>query len=336
MSINNLFPTIIVFLYLVIIFLLGFYKKLTVKNKLLKFNPKNVDIPIAFYCYNNQTSKDLFYLTLLNLIDKNYYKLYKKGNCTYIEWTKENIGYYTNEELKNYEMRVIRFINQLIYKDSENNFIEINQLEFLIKTDFSFNINLTKFTNEIKEDAKEIYGSVDKFSDYNFSILFGIFYFMQMLFFIYNKFAISQLLVISIPLTFITIAIADKIKNKLLKFNFKRIAFITIISLIIAMLSCVLWINLSSFNYLIFHFIMALLTFMHPLFLLINVYLIKTNTFFLNEKQKNIVDGLNLFLEELLENPKKAKDNYVYSKGFSIKIKNDNKEIEEFAHLFGI
>ena len=81
---------------------------------------------------------------------------------------------------------------------------------------------------------------------------------------------------------------------------------------------------------------MAILTFMIPLFIFLNIYLIKTNTFFFNDKQKEIVNILNNILNNLLEDNKLANKNYLLSKAFKINVKDDDELIEKFVRMIGI
>ena len=329
MNVNNLYPTLIIFVFLIIMFLVGIFRNKVIKKKNVSL--KNLDIPISFYCYNNSSIKDLFKLTFLDLLLRGYYKLYKKNEIIYIENVKSD-----DSKLLSYQKRVLSYINNLIYKEDNDNKICLDTLDYNISTDVTFGFNLTKFNNEIKEDAKNIYGNIDNFSNYILSIIFGIIYYVFILYSIYNKLSITQLFVFSILLTFPTILISDKLKNKIHKFSKLRIFIFSIVSLIIAIISCLTWINFSGYNYLFFHFIMAILTFMIPLFIFLNIYLIKTNTFFFNDKQKEIVNILNNILNDLLEDDKLANKNYLLSKAFKINVKNDDELIEKFVRIIGI
>ena len=329
MNVNNLYPTLIIFVFLIIMFLVGIFKNTVKKNE--SVNLKNLDIPISFYCYNNSSIKDLFKLTFLDLLLRGYYKLYKKDEIIYIKNVKSD-----DSKLLSYQKRVLAYINNLMYKEEDDNKICLDNLDYNISTDVAFGFNLTKFNTEIREDAKNIYGNIDKFSNHILSIIFGIIYYVFILYFIYNKLNIIQLFIFSILLTFATILVSDKLKNKILKFSRLRIFIFSIVSLIIAIISCLIWINFNGFNYLFFHFIMAILTFMIPLFIFLNIYLIRTNTFFLNDNQKEIVNSLNSILNNLLEDEKLAKNNYLLSKAFKINVKNSDELIEKFVHIIGI
>ncbi|MEG2609756.1 MAG: hypothetical protein RSA91_03690, partial [Bacilli bacterium] len=80
MDVNSLIPIIIISLYIAIIFLIDKYRNIKI-NEIE--NNINIDINkqepiINFYCYNNLKIKNLFWLTFLDLINKNYYKLTTK------------------------------------------------------------------------------------------------------------------------------------------------------------------------------------------------------------------------------------------------------------------
>ena len=51
MNVNNLYPTLIIFVFLIIMFLVGICKNKVIKKKSVSL--KNLDIPISFSCYNN-------------------------------------------------------------------------------------------------------------------------------------------------------------------------------------------------------------------------------------------------------------------------------------------
>ena len=114
MNVNNLYPTLIIFVFLIIMFLVGICKNKVIKKKSVSL--KNLDIPISFYCYNNSSIKDLFKLTFLDLLLRGYYKLYKKNEIIYIENVKSD-----DSKLLSYQKRVLSYINNLIYKEDNDN-----------------------------------------------------------------------------------------------------------------------------------------------------------------------------------------------------------------------
>ena len=101
MSITNLVPILLIFIFLTIIFLIDYYKNLYFNN--VKINKKidleKVNPTIALYCYNTGTIKNLFNMTLLNLIKKNYFELSRKKNTTYISSNQKTGKLYEHEQI---------------------------------------------------------------------------------------------------------------------------------------------------------------------------------------------------------------------------------------------
>ncbi|MEG1146000.1 MAG: hypothetical protein RSE21_01050 [Bacilli bacterium] len=338
MDVNSLIPIIIISLYIAIIFLIDKYRNIKI-NEIE--NNINIDINkqepiINFYCYNNLKIKNLFWLTFLDLINKNYYKLTTKDDETYVEWTKQNILKFDEINLITSYKIVIKYINCLIYKETESSKISLSKLDYLVKTDFSLSNNINRFNDELIKDVKKIYGNIDKISDYVIGFFFGVLYFMQVLFFISNSFKFIELILLSIPLSLANLYLSYKFKNKIYNYDKKKTIKIILISLFVSTLSCILWINLNSFNYIIFHVLMAVLTFMYPLFLFLNIYFINSNRYYKNKLQRDAVKKLGNLKMALISNNLDKEKNYVYVVGFKIKHKFKNKCLNDIISTFKI
>ncbi|MEG2250247.1 MAG: hypothetical protein RSD09_01570 [Bacilli bacterium] len=338
MDVNSLIPIIIISLYIAIIFLIDKYRNIKI-NEIE--NNINIDINkkepiINFYCYNNLKIKNLFWLTFLDLINKNYYKLTTKDDETYVEWTKQNILKFDEINLIPSYKIVIKYINCLTYKETESSKISLSKLDYLVKTDFSLSNNINRFNDELIKDVKKIYGNIDKISDYVIGFFFGVLYFMQVLFFISNSFKFIELILLSIPLSLANLYLSYKFKNKIYNYDKKKTIKIILISLFVSTLSCILWINLNSFNYIIFHVLMAVLTFMYPLFLFLNIYFINSNRYYKNKLQRDAVKKLGNLKMALISNNLDKEKNYVYVVGFKIKHKFKNKCLNDIISTFKI
>ena len=190
MRINNLTPVIITFLYLVIMFLIDYYKNIKVKvvnKKIISLD--EIPVTLGYYLYNNSNVKSLFNLTFLDLIEREYLKLVEIDDKTYVKRTKQS-----KKDLFSFELTVLNYIEQMI-KNQESN---LEDLDFNIKLDVKFNLVLNKYCQEVKKEANKLYGTVDFYSDYIFSFIFGILYFMIIGKCINHKFNIPVLFIMKI------------------------------------------------------------------------------------------------------------------------------------------
>ena len=321
MSITNLVPVLLIFLYLTIIFLVNYFKNMHFnEKKFKKVNIDDVEPSLALYCYNIGTIKNLFNTTLLYLIKKKHFKLDQKNDETYLS-SLEN-----EEDLPEYQMIVKDYINEILSDEK----IELKEFKEKLTLDYKYLAKTNKYYIALKNEANKEFGKLDFISDYTYTFIVGILYFMQLAFFIYNDFTLMQVLLISIPLSCINIILCDKVKNQILGMNKKNIAKTVIGLAITACIACLIWIKYSNSNYILFHFILALLTFMYPLFVLLNIYFIKTNLFYFNTKQRNIVYSMNVLKKDIMKSNTLKEEYYFYTKAFNIKYDFKDKKIKDY------
>lgn len=321
MSISNLVPVLLIFLYLAIIFLIYYFKNINFNGK--KYNKIDIDEiepSLALYCYNIGTIKNLFNTTLLYLIKQKHFKLETKDEKTYISSLSNK------NELPEYQVIVKEYIDEILNGEK----LELKEFNEKLTLDLKYLAKTNKYYIALKNEANKEFGKIDFISDYGYSFIVGILYFMQFAFFIYNDFTLFQVFIISLPLSYINIMLSDKLKNYLLKLNKKSIIKIIIASIIAAVISCLVWIKFSTSNYILFHFVLAILTFMYPLFVLLNIYFIKTNLFYLNSKQKNLVYSLELLKKDLVKNNALKEKYYFYTNAFHIKHKFKDQKIKDY------
>ena len=325
MSITNLVPVLLIFIYLTIIFLISYYKNIRFNN--VRINKKNditkIRPTLALYCYNTGTIKHLFNTTLMTLIDNGYFKLERINNETYISSNSKK------DKLYKYEEIIKDYIDEIL----NNKKLNINDFNEKLTLDYKYLAKTNKFYTELKKDAHKKFGKLDFVSNYMYSFIAGILYFMQIAFFVYNNFSSFQIFLISIPLSLINILLCDKVKDNIIKLENKKIIYFVVISIITSIISCLIWIKFNSSNYILFHVIVGLLSFMYPLFVLLNIYFIKTNMLCFNSKQKNIKLSLDSLKNEILENNELRDKYYIYTKSFKLKHKFKDPKINDFFNF---
>lgn len=334
--IDSIIPIGLILLYLLTMFLINYYRNISPrKKKAHQIKLEDIEPELALYCYNNGNASKLFWVTLLDLIDRGYYKLYSEENISYIKWNKKDILKVDELNLKEFEIKLVTYINTLIYKDNEKNYISLEKLQRLVSSDWSYQSISNSFTVELKKEAINTYGTVDKISIFEEPAILTYIYAMQVLYFLDVNFSTVQILLLSIPLTIITLIISNLLKHTLVKHTLKRYIFIVIPSIIMSVIAFYIWNSLSSIDYIIFHIAMALFAFMYPLLVITNIYFIKTTSHFLNKLQQDIIDQLDELKIKTINN--EMKDiNYTYVYGLKLKIASNSKEYNDFIDTFKI
>lgn len=334
--IDSIIPIGLILLYLLTMFLINYYRNISPrKKKAHQIKLEDIEPALALYCYNNGNASKLFWVTLLDLIDRGYYKLYDEENISYIKWNKKDILKVDELNLKEFEIKLVTYINTLIYKDNEKNYISLEQLQRLVSSDWSYQSISNSFTVELKKEAIETYGTVDKISIFEEPAILTYIYSMQVLYFFDVNFSTGQILLLSIPLTIITLIISNLLKHTMVKHTLKNHIFIVIPSIIMSVIAFYIWNSLSNIDYIIFHITMALFAFMYPLLVITNIYFIKTTSHYLNKLQQDIIDQLDELKIKTMNN--ETKDiNYTYVYGLKMKITSQNKEYNDFIDIFKI
>lgn len=333
--IDSIIPIILIFLYITFMVLLNCYKSMNIKKKdinkeLLKDNPIYL-----LYVYGIKANK-LFYLTILNLINKKYYSLEKKGDTLCLRYLKSNLLKYEDETLTESEQKVMGYINSLLYKEDKNMYISLDKLDNTIVGDYSFTSILNSFMIELRKEVKIKYGLIDKYADVMPIILLCFLYSLQIIVFFRLKLNILLITLLALLLTIVTMGVINLLKNKIVNHSFKRYLIIYIISVVLALTSYFIWSNNYMVDYIIYHVILGLLAFMYPLLVFTAIYFIHTNNFYRNPKQKDIINVLN-DLKGKLENTKNVnEEDYIYILGLNIKKKRIDDDYYYFKKKFNL
>lgn len=334
--IDSIIPIVLIFLYITLMILLNYYKNLSMKKKsinenLLKDNPVHL-----LYVYGNNKYNKLFFLTIINLIKKGYYAFEKKGNTLCIKYLKNDLLKYDEINLLESEKKVISYINSLLYKEDQNNYISIDKLDNVITSDFSFSSILNSYMLSLRNEVKEKYGLIDKYADILPVILLCFFYSLQVIVFFKIKLNVLLIALLAGLLTILTLGVINILKNKIINHSFKRYIIVYTVSIILALLSYYIWSNNYMIDYIIYHVIMAIFSFMYPLLIFTSIYFIHTNNFYRNSKQREIVYLLNSIKERLYTKDKISDDEYIYIFGLNIKRKTNNQDYSYFKKKFNL
>lgn len=311
MDFNNQFQVVIINIYLLLIYLLIYYKNKFIKNK-HKLDPidlKKINKTLIIYIYNKNRLRELFNVTILDLIERKYFKLTQKDGKTYISKSDKEL----DNSLK-HDQEVYNYLNTIIDEK-----IELKDLDLKIKTDLSLTQTLTKYYKSVKEESRNLIGKLDFISDYGLASILGIPYFMIIVYSIHNSFLLYQNFLIALVLMIMTIIISDKVRDsRITKKSF-------ILFSIIAYISSYIWIQNSTFNYIIFHVIIGGLSFLYPVFMRLVKYSVNTNTFYFNLQQSRINEEINT-----KENYKDNILNFALNNNYIGK----NKGLTEFFNTF--
>ncbi len=162
---------IITFILIIIYFIIKYYNK---KNKTFYFR----DIPkipssVMSYYVNGKIDDRTIWLTILDLISKNYYKIEKIKNKYYLKWQKGKLFEFDDYDLTESEKLLIKFINSIIYEKKD---VSIDILDDYMKTDLNFNKKINRFYSRFRYETKDKYGILRKENNYFLAFLLVIIY----------------------------------------------------------------------------------------------------------------------------------------------------------------
>lgn len=308
----NIICSIIVFLYLCIIFLLIYYKNGNLKrNKKYLMKIEKINPTMNIYCCDLISTSKLFWITLIELIEKKYYKLYEKDDILYIKKTNKNTD---DLNLFEYQKNVLDYANRVIEEDS----IKLEDLYYNMQKDCNSSNIINNYITSLRKNTKDVIGDMDRLNSYKFSIISTFIYSIQVFYFLTDDINILGRILIALPFTYFTIVISDLLKNRIGKLKKEKYIIIFAISLIISLITSSIWNGDTSNNYLIFHFLMGIFTYMYPLLIVINVYSIRTNNAYNNKIQQDLINQMNNIEEKNIN-----KINYLYLKLLKLKRNND-------------
>ena len=279
----------LVLLILIIIYLiLKHYNK---KNKIFYFRdiPKIPSAMISYYAKGKIDNRTVW-LTILDLIGKNFYKIEKVDNKYFLKWQKGKLFELNSYNLSNSEKTLIKFINSIIY---EKKIVSIDTIDDYMKTDLNFHKKINRFYGNFRFEIRESYGFIKKENNYFLAFLLILIYTILT----FNISSISALVLAMVYTTFV-ILLCSVLKN--LQFN--KEGLLNIVILIFTLFFLLF--------FLIPTFIMNKLFFLvlfNPI-LFIDVILI-LNLKFYTKKQKEIckqISGLKNFLEYFSNMDKKS------------------------------
>ena len=293
------------------------YLKTDKKIPYFRGHPKKLPMAIIQYYDQGRFNNKTIWLTILDLIQKDFYSLEKVKKDEYkLKWKKENLFHFEDSNLKNYEQYLIKYINTFIIKNkSQDQSILLNELINEMKNDVQFSERLKKIYNNIQYEIRSSYGELSYFKNYIISFIILILYY-------FIWFPNRNLIVVGFGYSIMIILIASVLKN--LKFNITGVIHIIIL--------CFVTITLLTFLlptfFLVKNGIWSLFIYFNPLIIILVILILKIK--FYNEKQKEIIreiKGVKNFIRDftrLKERPidyiNFVKYYYVLAETLSIKI----------------
>lgn len=278
----------IIFILIIIYLIIKHYNK---KNKTFYFRdiPKIPSAVMSYYI-NGKIDDRTIWLTILDLINKNYYKIEKIKNKYYLRWQKNKLFEFDSYDLTESEKLLVKFINFIIYEKKD---VSIDVLDDYMKTDLNFNKKINRFYSQFRHEIKENYGILRKENNYFLAFLLVLVYTII----IFNVVNITSLIVSMFYSVFV-ILICLVLKN--INFSIKGIVNIVILFFLLLLLLIPIIPTFIMNKLLLF-------VLFNPL-LFINVILILKMNFY-TTKQKEIckqIDGLKNFLEYFSNIDKKS------------------------------
>ena len=247
--------------------------------------PKNLPIAVLSYYNEGKISDKTIWITILDLISKGYYKIEKDNDNYYLIWNKDEKINYKDNNLKDYELKLVNMINNLIRLNKEKK-IDLNSLKYEIDLSINSKEQINNFYNSLKSEIKNTYGFYRKNENTYYSLII-LFIYSYLLFLPTNITDYIDILIYSLSI-YLVCNIA-----KYLTLDRKGLSSIVVLVYIISMILLVIPIFIRS-NY---NFIVLIFSLFNPILIIVISYLLKTT--FGNKKQielKKEINGLKNFL----------------------------------------
>lgn len=321
--VDNILLILLILIYITFVLVINIFMSLKSKTKEIKRIEKK-DIPAKLlYCYGINSSLRLFKVTMLDLVNRGYYSLVKKDDSVIIKYNKDNKD---NHKLTNSEKRVIEITNDCL---NEKEVVTLKELDEYFSADWNYSTIISEYYTELKKEIITTYGVLDKALTYIGTFLISFLYSLQVVYFFNYSFKLKLFLILSIILSIITVFVTKMVNKRIVNITKKKYIIVYFISIILSVCSFYIWKNDSSNNYIIFHIVNGLLTYMYPLLVYTNLLFVKKNKLFRNKKQEEVCVYLNSVKEYLLNKDNYSKNDYIYLFGFNI-----NNNIEDITNKF--
>ena len=262
---------------------------------------------VCMYYHNSKFNGKEFWVTLLDLIDRDFYKLENIDGTRYLEWTKEKMFDLDNLGLKPFEKKAVSFVNSLIYEDDRKTKIELELFKAKVKTSPNLTKGMELFYTLLKEEITNTHGFVSQDNKHMKVFLVNTIYmFIAVYFTLKVNFGTSLLAIFMAGLALFVSNVISNTKN-----TFKSIISIfflvtlSILAVVMFVLSFgALGLSLFLVSYSEFSLTSVLLFLvktLYPLLIFVDIVLLKSIRKTKNEGQQKLVDnllGLRNFMEE--------------------------------------
>ena len=318
--IDNIIVILLILIYLTFVIIINCYTNLS-KKKLYKVRLEKKDIPAKLlFCYGVSSPFILFKVTLLDLIDRDIFLLKKEKGKIFIKYNKEKV---LTKEIFESEQKVIDIVNNYIKTKQDD--ITLEEMDRYFSSDFCYASIVYDYYTILKNEVLSSYGVIDKYLNYIGAFVISFLYSLQVLFFIDYKFNLILALFLMLSLTF-TSLIITKLLNKVINdVSLKKYIVLYFTSILLSIVSFYVWKNDRNNDYLIFHLILGILSFMYPLLIYTNLMFVKKNRYFKNNKQYIVVNYINEIKEKINKKTKYNRKDYIYMVGLNMKY--DIKEV---------
>jgi len=287
---------VILIIYLVVVFVL-FANGKELEHIYDRKLPKESSA-VCMYYYNSKFNGKEFWVTLLELIDRDFYKLENINGTRYLIWSKGNMFELDNLGLKPFEKKVVSFVNSLIYGEKRENKMEFELFKAQIKVSPNLSKGMETYYTLLKDEIINTYGLISHDNKHMKVFLINFIYMIIVMCFTLKISFMT--IVLSIILSSIATFVANMLANT--KSIFKAIVtvilliFMPIVIIILFLMSfgllefTLFMISYSEFN--IGTVLLFLLHSLYPLLIIVDILLLKNIKNIKNIEQQRLIDNL--------------------------------------------
>lgn len=299
-----------VYVFLIIILILGTiflsFSNSNLENYYDRKLPKE-KAPICMYYYNGKFNGKEFWVTLLDLIDNDIYKLENISGTKYLIWNKKDMFSIDYLKLKTYEEKLVLFINSLIYEDNKGRRIEFEELKEKVKLSPTIDKTMKDFYTILNNEIEDTYGTIRNDHKYSKVFIFNL-VFLLMGFAITSGITYTNISA-SLLIDFIFVMISTVFVNtrNIFKSAFSIFLYAVVIICAIAFISAFIFPAILGGLFVydnplkLFNLIPLFIRIFFPLMIISNIIMLKYSKRFSNNSQRELylnLIGLKNFMVE--------------------------------------
>lgn len=271
---------------------------------------------ICMYYYNSKFNGKEFWVTLLDLINRDFYKLENINGTRYLVWIKNDMFDLDGLNLKPFEKKVVSFVNAIIYEDRKNK-IELELFKAKVKASHNLEKGMEMFYTLLKEEISNTYGFVSPDNKHKKVFLINVVYmFIAAAFTLKINFATLLLILFLAGLSLLISNMLVNTKSLVKNIITIIIAIVMPIFMFFMFLMFMGLLEMSLFllvngEFTIGNITIYLLKILYPLLIFVDMLLLKSIRKNKNTEQQKLIDnllGLRNFMIEFTNTKQKEID----------------------------